>query len=163
MIKYIVISISIFLLSLLQVSFLSELFGAKYNPNLVLAFTLSLILLGSLEFGLYSGFIGGLMLDLMSVSLFGFSALLNVSFVLCIFYIRKTFFKGNVSFSILAFSANFLYLALVNLPRSANLYFYIFPSVSTLLFLWVFYAIVKNAYRGFLKNEYNQLNFKNRL
>ncbi|OGC57848.1 hypothetical protein A3H26_00095 [candidate division WWE3 bacterium RIFCSPLOWO2_12_FULL_36_10] len=163
MVKYIVISISIFLLSLLQTSFLSELFGAKYNPNLVLAFTLSLILLGSLEFGLYSGFAGGLLIDLMGVSIFGFSSLLNVLSVLCIFYIRKTFFKGNISFSIFAFIFSFLYLVLVNLTKLGNPYLYIFPSLSTSVFVWIFYLIVKNVYKGFLKNEYDQLSFKNRL
>ena len=160
MVKYIVISVSIFVLALFQTSFLSVLFGAKYTPNLVLAFTLTLVLLGSLEFGTYAGFIGGLMLDLMGVSIFGFSALLNVVIVLTVFYTRKTFFKSNVSFSIYVLVSNFMYLFLVNLTRLGNPYLYILPSISTLISVLVFHIIVRNGYKGFLRNEYNQLNFK---
>lgn len=84
--KYLQISLIIFVLVLFQVSFFLPLLGAFLNPNLVLSFAFIFLLNDDLEGALYSGFLGGLLYDVLSASHLGSSSIVFVLILLISYY-----------------------------------------------------------------------------
>lgn len=128
------------LLVLLQLSFFGELFGVGFLPNLVLALAISLVLNDSNDMALLSGFLGGLLLDLLGFNIVGVSSLSITVLSGILILIRRSVSKSwivNIAYVIFAaliydraagnsesfFSSSALSASFVTLGVSVILYF----------------------------------------
>jgi len=130
-------------LVLLQYSFFRELFGANYNPNLVLALAFTLFFLDQEDLYLMSGFIGGIVLDLFGFSIVGLSALVITGTLILFHYIRRYLFRGWLSNIVLVILGQIVYVTLLSgafLVTRASLQ----SGVSTLLVAFLLYGIIRN-------------------
>jgi hypothetical protein len=144
-------------LVLIQNSFLGELFGFSYSPNLVLALAYSLFFMDLNDLSLMSGFIGGLLLDLFGFSIVGLSALTITGTLVLFTYVKRYLFRGWTSNLVLVFLAQIVYINMLigagSLPRPV-----IISGLSTLVFSLGFYLLVQSfaGYLGKPGHEYSK-------
>ncbi|HLC93811.1 MAG TPA: hypothetical protein VJG85_02225 [Patescibacteria group bacterium] len=94
--KYLVIFFVNIVLVLFQNSFLFVFLGGEANPNLILAFAFSLLLLDKSEEALFSAFVGGLLIDLLGFTMPGLSSLVFLLAIYIGLFIKKYLFKSWV-------------------------------------------------------------------
>ncbi|HSX39208.1 MAG TPA: hypothetical protein VLI92_01310 [Candidatus Saccharimonadales bacterium] len=138
------------LLVILQNSFFNELFSAKFNPNLVMAFGFAFLLMNDEEVGLSSLLIGGLVYDLLTFVTVGFSSFLFlILFELCV--IATHYFSKSLPFKflLLFISATiYTFFAVSNSFGSA-----LVVAALTLLTSIIFYLLDANLLRYFSGTE----------
>lgn len=120
-------------LALFQNVFMLELFGPVLNPNLILAFGFSLIALNKKDISVWSVFLGGLFVDMLSSNILGISPLLLIFLVYVAFYVQNYLFRGMHISLIMLFLASITYLVIPTLY---------FPGLGAVLLHAVFTTIV---------------------
>ena len=118
--KYVIIAGVIIVLAVLQLSFFPEVFGIWYSPNLVLALSLALLFRDRFDEAMFCGFFGGLVLDLLSFTPAGLSALVICALIYCVYLARRYLFRGLAFFSIAALFSPAIFALVVNLPKVAS-------------------------------------------
>lgn len=106
--KYLLLTIVLLLLSLVSYSFTSV--------NLVLLFSISILLLGNDKIAAVSGFVGGLFLDLLGVRSFGVITFSLCLVILLILFIRRFIGKSKLSTIVLWVLAILLFDSVLSLP-----------------------------------------------
>jgi rod shape-determining protein MreD len=114
--KYFIVTIVNIILIFLQESFLVELFGVAFNPNLVIALGFSLVLVDEDDLALFSVLIGGLFLDLLSTGIIGLSSLVLVLLLYMAIQARKTIYRGVFTQLIFVVITAIIYKILANYP-----------------------------------------------
>ncbi len=144
--RYLPAFVIVLVIALLQTSFVFEFFGSVWNPNLILALVFSYIAVGKTEIGLFSAFMGGLILDFVGVTTPGASALIFSLFVTISVWLSKYFHSTILSLACMTFISAFIYSALLlmtNLAGSADFAKCLGTALTTTIFLFVFYLINK--------------------
>ena len=118
--KYLLIFAILLILTLLQLSFFPALLGVKFAPNLVLAFCFALLLAGDFDLATFGGLVGGVLIDLLSFSVFGVSAVVFCATLVGAYAVRKYVFRGFFIFSLLSYFAYVVYTVALSAP---NFYF----------------------------------------
>jgi len=91
--KYILLIILNIIVVLLQSSFLGELFDYSYIPDFVLVFSFAFLLDDQKELALGNAFIGGIVLDLLNLKVFGVYASVLVVLIGLVYVLQKLLVK----------------------------------------------------------------------
>lgn len=138
--KFFLFSI-IFLLSLLQNSFFSQLFGVGMNPNFILLVSFALVLTEDEDNGLYTALIGGLLQDLSGFEIIGTVTFVNVLMTAILIFAKKYLFKNFVFQIILLYFLNFFHFLIFVSGVDGKIKFALLSSLfNTVIFLG-FYLI----------------------
>lgn len=156
--KYFAILVINIILSLLQVSFFNEVFGAFINPNFVIAFAFSLLLLDEEDTSIYSAAVGGLLLDLVSFSTTGLFMLVYSVMLYILYLIRRYVFKNFWFQLIVIFILNFISRDFDNYLNGKHLFEnfgqFVISSLLTVFITLMFYALNSYTRDRFIKKEY---------
>ena len=128
----ILLIVNIFLV-LIQGSFLRELMGSAFMPNLVVAFAFAFFFADREDLALTSAFIGGLLQDLFGFSIVGISSLVIIGALIFFKFVKQYLFRGWMANFILVFLTQVLYVSVLSgfsRPGGELLY----TGISTLLF-----------------------------
>ena len=148
------VSIVILVLVLVQESFLLEFFGSYLNPSLVIALAYGLLLTDDESLALYSGFFGGLMLDMVGVGLVGLSSLVLVVLLLVAIFIRKTVFRGFGYQLLMIVLTNVIYVLVLNFPNLGFSSGLLFSGALSGLIALAFSLVVRRMRKRYLSSEY---------
>jgi len=132
------------LLVLLQGSLFQTLFGARYNPNLIIALSFTFFYAGKDELAQITGFVGGLFLDVLGFSIIGISPLLIVGFLLIFSFVRRHLTRGWVLNLFGVCASTFVYLVLVH-GGASNLNFSYLSSLTTLVTSLILYVLLSRT------------------
>lgn len=141
--KHLLLTFTLVILGLFQTSFLFELFG-EVNPNIILALVFAFLYASKTEDALFSAFVGGLIIDLMTSNILGISSLALVVFTLAAGLVRKYAASNMFSQSIMCISTALLYSVVTNFNVKLNFSGVLFSSTLTLLVSIVIYLVVNN-------------------
>lgn len=139
---------------IVQESFLFEFFGASLNPNLIIAFCFSFMLMDDYEGALFTAFMGGLFHDFLGVGIVGLSSMILVLALVFSQWVKKTIFRGMWVQALFIVGFTVVYKLLVSLP-DINYSFKVLMSgflnvgLSLLLF-----SMLKKFKVSFLSTEY---------
>ncbi|KKS21866.1 MAG: hypothetical protein UU80_C0018G0002 [candidate division WWE3 bacterium GW2011_GWA1_41_8] len=153
--KYISLSFINIVLVLLQTSFLFEFFGSAANPNIVLAFSFSLLFLGRKEEALFSAFVGGLLLDLSGFTIPGLSPLIFLSSIYLGIFIRKYIFKNWSLQFVTVMLSTFLYKQFVGFSQNLFTIEAVTGLLLTAFAVFIFYLLNSSLFR----NEFDKGRF----
>ena len=108
----ILLIVNIFLV-LIQGSFLRELMGSAFMPNLVVAFAFAFFFADREDLALTSAFIGGLLQDLFGFSIVGISSLVIIGALIFFKFVKQYLFRGWMANFILVFLTQVLYVSVL--------------------------------------------------
>ena len=137
---YIQILIILFVLILIWNSLVLEILGAKLLPNIALAFSFLFLLNGNLEKALYSGFVSGILLDLLNQSHLGLNSLIFCVILLISYYLVKQITQLKTLFYFFALIGHLLFFSIGNQESIFDLQIFI-GAISTVLLLFLFQHI----------------------
>lgn len=153
--KTILLIFIMFALAIFQNTFFLELFESVKNPNLVLAFCFSLVILKRRNAALHSAFVGGLFLDLFGPGIIGLSSVLFLGFIFVAIFVQN-YVAGNI-FVVLVMLYVFavIYPGLVSfslIPKAGTV---LVGGVITLVMCIVFYILNSKYVTPISSNEYS--------
>ena len=129
-------------IGLFQTSVFPELMVASHVPNLVVAFSFALFLFGKEKRSLQSAYIGGLVVDFLTLATPGISSLLMVSALLAVSFIKRFIYKGPITSGILLYIFSVLYAFVITIPNFVWDSKVLFGAFLTFLASLVFYQLV---------------------
>lgn len=132
-----------FILALFQSSFFFEIFGSISAPNLILAFSISLIALNRTNTSLQSAFVGGLLLDLFTFNVIGSSSVLIIALIYISLYIQNYLFRGLYISILSLFVSSILYNLFITFNFNQNVFQLIYGGILTCIFGLIFFYINK--------------------
>ena len=148
----ILLIVNIFLV-LIQGSFLRELMGSAFMPNLVVAFAFAFFFADREDLALTSAFIGGLLQDLFGFSIVGISSLVIIGALIFFKFVKQYLFRGWMANFILVFLTQVLYVSVLSgfsRPSGELLY----TGISTLLFSILLFLANEKVLSYFKKSGY---------
>ena len=128
-------------LVLIQTSLFLELFGARFNPNLVLAFALVLFAYNKTATALLSCLIGGVLIDLSGVGILGLTPFIFVILMLILSYARQHLFRSFILKIIASLVFPFVYSSVINFGNEVDIALAWLSSFTTLIAFLLLYTI----------------------
>ena len=152
--RFLTVFIVIFVLSILQTSFLNELLGTIYNPNIVLALAFALLLADQFDLSMFAGLTGGFLIDLTGFGVIGTSSFSLVLLLLIAHLIRRYVFKSFM-LQIFVFFGLGLLLKLISFEKESGFWESNLVAVSiTILVTLIFYIVTQYLILKEMKSEY---------
>lgn len=137
-----------------QNSFFNELLGNYLNPNLVLAFAFSILMIRDSEYSFFSAFLGGLFIDLSSMGILGISPVFFTFVILISYIIRKYFSRVPVLHMTLFFVYAVFYKYLMNFGGDFDLLKSLAGSGTSIIAVGLFYLLNRYLALRYSSGEY---------
>ena len=144
--KKLVYILMLLILSLIEKSFLGELFGA-FSPNLILALAFALGSSQKYDLALFTAFFGGLFVDLASFNIFGLTTFTYTVGLFLSSLIKKYVFKGLHAQFFMLFLVYLTYQVVLTYVTRSHLFVLNFFAgfVSTFILYLSFYILARKA------------------
>ena len=128
------------ILALLQSSFLRELVGVSFTPNLVIAFAASLFFMDLEDLSLMSALLGGIFLDFFGFSIVGLTPLIITGSLVLFTFVKKYLFRGWISNVVVVFLTQVVYMGLIS-GQFSSASSVLYSAFATFIFSIIFYFI----------------------